>query len=218
MKAFVVVPAPSFPFEKLPAELRLIVYGMALGTGRTAHVSRYPASSEARTGSRLRSLLLSNRAICTEAREFLYSHLHFSFGAMNNFIVFMERIGDAKRFLTRLTIERSGTNLTTQAYQMLSQTARLRTLTITLPSYFKGTLKDHLNKHWESMKIFVFADAASQEESKRRLNIVTFRVGHEQKSVLGEDGQAIKLITPELNGYCKEFLGKKLEAHLKGSI
>jgi len=203
-----------------------MIYGHALGTNGTVHIAAAGHDYRGRRGlkasygaklhsdyhPRILSLLLVDRATYNEAREFLYKKQHFVFAAMADFNQFMRMIGDAKQFLTRITVDRSGTSILSKCYELLTEATRLQSFSICLPQNFKGTLAEHIDKHWESLAEFLMANCADAAESLRRLAKIAFTVGPAQSGVTDALGEPIRYITPRMNERCRERVKRLLRA------
>lgn len=235
MKALVLAPTSTYPFESLPAELRQMVYErvfcrgctMTMSNARWRHSSSiYPQHLElpnrqgvgfisTRSKPRYISLLMTNKLIYTEAIPFLYKGHNIVFGSMSQFNGTVKYLGSTARFLTSAVINKSGPKLTEHCYTLLNQLESLQTITITLPAVPTERLLVHIEKQWEHAKLFLLSVGVDEEESKRRLGLITFRVGPMQRNVLGSDGKVIKVITAELNEVCKSHLRKKISNHFQ---
>jgi len=222
-KALVFVPAPRFPFQKLPVELREMIYDEVAGTKGTISIgetqSRYQRS-QYRYDDRAKwtALLFTNRAISREARKSFYVHKHFVFNGMQKFITFMRQIGDARRFLTKLTVKRSSMRLLHEGFtQLLHTRARLQSFTFNLPTDFKGTLVEHINESWKTLGIYLLGDSADLTESLERLDRIVFAAGSRQ-GVTRRSGAPIGSITPDIKDLCKRRLRKRLLVHHEATV
>lgn len=100
--------------------------------------------------------------------------------------------------------------LATDFYKLLSVASRLRCFTITLPSKVCMPLGEHIDKHHESLLGYLAPKGVDRAEALRRLDTVCFDIGPAQRSVLNNKGEAIKVMTPELNVWCRDRVRGKL--------
>lgn len=223
LKAIVLAPAAKFPFEKLPAELRQIIYDLVLNSHgatriktrnehRGVRLLRCSFDTSSPTFVKPLSLLCVSRAVSNEAKEFLYKP-DFVFTTMSDLIWFLERIGKAKRHLISVTVERSGHNLTGQCCRLLSEAVKLRHFMVTFPSTFQGTMLQHMRKHWDHIQIFCLANHADLTASIERSKVVDYRVGPGQTSLVDRNGAPVRSITPAMNTWCKRYTRRELENH-----
>jgi len=132
---------------------------------------------------------------------------------MGDMTVFMERIGKAKEFLTKITIDRSGTLIAAKFNRQLIGAQRLQRFSICLSVNFKGTLQAHIDNHYEALGIYLLAHGADEAESLTRLKKITFTVGASQSGVTNVSGKPIRLITPEMNESCRRQIRGLLRKH-----
>ncbi|KAI6794222.1 hypothetical protein KC363_g4889 [Hortaea werneckii] len=240
LKAVVLAPTTTFPFERLPAELRQMVYERLFCRHCTvkfrafigheqneiwhhSNEDRPPQPRKRERGGpnlhrpepRCMSLLMTSKPIYTEASPFLYNGHNFFFQNMNHFNSFVQELGTSARFLTSALVAKSGTRLTECCYTLLNQLDSLQNITITLPAVPTERLPVHIEKQWEHAKLFLLSAGVDEKESIRRLDLITFRVGPTQRNVLGSDGKVIKVITAELNEACKKYLKMKIDRHFQ---
>ncbi|KAI7541441.1 hypothetical protein KC331_g8568 [Hortaea werneckii] len=233
LQAIVLTPTTAFPFESLPAELRQMVYErvfcrdctISMKYARWHHSnSTCPQSTpyrqsvsfiSTRSKPRYISLSMTNKLIYTEAIPFLYKGHDIVFNSMNQFNDFVQFLGLSARFLTSAMITKSGSKLTERYYTLLNQLESLQKITITLPAVPTERLLVHIEKHWEHAKLFLLSAGVDEEESKRRLSLITLRVGPTQRNVVGSDGKVIKVITAEINEVCKRYLMQKISKHFQ---
>ena len=206
-----------------------MAYGYVLRTNGTINISTISKTSRfvsrlklvAAFGAKLHSeerpralsLLLVDRATSNEAQEFLYKKQHFVFAAMGDMTVFMERISKAKDFLTKITVDRSGTLMAAICYRQLTGAQSLQRFYICLSVNFKSTLQAHVDKHYEALGIYLLAHGADEAESLTRLEKITFTVGASQSGVTNVSGKPIRPITPEMNGSCRRQIRGLLRKH-----
>ncbi|KAI7559905.1 hypothetical protein D0869_13407 [Hortaea werneckii] len=240
LKAVVLAPTTTFPFEKLPPELRQMVYERVFCRSCTTTVSAgkeigelnwQRSSNNHTTGQlakrqgvhpllprpepRFMSLLMTNKLIYTEARPFLYDGHDFDFYSMALFNSFVQKLGTSARFLKSALVAKGGVTRTARCYTLLNQLEKLQNITVTFPVRPVDHFFAHVEKHWEHAKLFLLSAGVDEEESKRRLGLITFRVGPTQRNVLGSDGKVIKVITAEMNEVCKRYLMKKIKRHFQ---
>lgn len=159
------------------------------------------------------SIVMVNHAIYDEAIEFLYRPRHFIAGSISMANEWLSEISTCRQWVTRLTIKNSGHSLTRKCYTHLCDATRLRYLKITLPATIKGTLAEHLDRHWTDLSIYLLSGGADLAKSLRRLDAVRFDIGPSMKGVLGDDGQRLKEMTAERQEWCKARLSAKLRKH-----
>ncbi|KAI7087477.1 hypothetical protein KC356_g4101 [Hortaea werneckii] len=233
LKALVLAPTTTFPFESLPAELRQMVYErvfcrsctMTMKDARWHHSNstcpqpplhqRSVGFISTRSKPRYMSLLMTCKLIYTEGIPFLYKGHNIVFNSMNQFNRFVQHRGSSARFLTSAVVTKSGPKLTERCYTLLNQLESLQKITITLPAVPTERLPVHIEKQWEHAKLFLLSAGVDEKESIRRLGLITFRVGPTQRNVLASDGKAIKVITSELNEQCKKYLRMKIDTHFQ---
>lgn len=222
LKGYIAVPATYFPFERLPLELRQRIYKLLFPLRRTVsldHVSHginYTYYSQDGSWSRRppptrkTSILCVNRAINAEAVEYLYRPTHFTSSSMNSLNTWLEKIGSCRQHLTRLTITKSGQNMISDCYELLADAVRLQYFEVTLPSTFRASLDEHMEKHWGGLKNYLLASGVNRKESLRRLDTVHVRIGPSQMSILNSEGDPMKEITRERQEACKTKLRGKV--------
>ncbi|KAI7310565.1 hypothetical protein KC315_g12568 [Hortaea werneckii] len=240
LQAIVLTPTTTFPFESLPPELRQMVYERVFCHGCTMKSSAHTSGMEyakwthsnhihsqqptkrqgvaldgARPGLRCLSLLLTSRLIYTEARPFLYSGHDFSFHSMKQFNNFVPRLGSSARFLKSALIGKGGVTLSARCYRLLHQLESLQKITITLPALPRDHISALVETQWEYIKLYVLAESVDEEESKRRLGLISFRVGLTQGNVLGSGGNVIGEITAGMNEACRRRLRRKIKRHFQ---
>lgn len=179
-------------------------------------VKGFPVKFDIPASPKRISLLLVNKMIGDEAVEYLYKKQHFFFDFMRDFNHDMARIGKGKRFITEITIHKSGSLLLPECYHLLSPCVRLQRFTVTLPTVpviQRKTLVEHMEQHWQWLRVYLLANQADHSESLRRLGVIHFRIGTTQNGIVGEDGKPVKLITPELERRCKDQIEAHLHAH-----
>lgn len=226
LKGYIAVPATYFPFEKLPQELRQRIYKLLFPPRRTVSLDHVYYRTESvsyvtQTGTwhhrpaptRRTSMLCVNRAINAEAVEFLYRPPHFTSYSMNTLNTWLEKIGSCRQHLTRLTITKSGQNIIADCYQLLADAVRLQSFEITLPSSFRASLDEHMEKHWGGIQHYLLAPGVDRKESFRRLDSVHFRIGPSQTGILNSEGDPMKEMTRERQEACKTKLRGKVVDH-----
>ncbi|RMY70372.1 hypothetical protein D0864_10899 [Hortaea werneckii] len=215
LKAVVFAPTITFPFVRLPVELRQMVYERLFCRNCTPKRRERVGPNATRPEPRHMSLLMTSKPIYTEAIPFLYNGHNFFFHNMSQFNRFVQELGTAARFLTSALVTKSGSKLTEHCYTLLNQLESLQRITLTLPAVPTERLSAHIDKQWEHAKLFLLSAGVDEKESMRRLDLITFRVGPTQRNVLGSDGKAIKVITTEMNELCKKHLRKKISRHFQ---
>ncbi|RMY54913.1 hypothetical protein D0864_13875 [Hortaea werneckii] len=241
LQAIVLAPTTTFPFQDLPPELRQMVYERVFCRSCTmdssAHTSgmerakwhhRNNTSSQqptkrkgvalscTRPEIRSLSLLLTSRLIYTEARPFLYNGHDFVFRSMKQFNSFVPRLGTSARFLKSALIAKGGARVSARCYTLLNQLESLQRITVTLPALPSAHISALVSYQWEHIKLFVLAEGVDEEESRRRLGLISFRVGPTQGNVLGSNGDVIREITADMNEACRERLvRRKLNRHFQ---
>lgn len=208
-------PTPYFPFERLLPELRQTVYKLVFTNkdpfflGNSV-IAKYHAD---RSHNLLKwtSLLRVNRAIGSEAKEVLWQSQHFIVDSMASAIHFLEGPQHGgRKYITRLTVKKSGPGLALDFYLLLTGATRLRCLTITLPSKTRMSLSEHIDKHYRTLICYLAPKGVDRGEVLRRLDTVCFDIGPAQRSVLDDKGESIKVMTPELNSWCRDRIRGKL--------
>lgn len=240
LQAIVLTPMTTFPFEKLPPELRQMVYERVFCRSctmdSTAHTTgmenakwnhsskihcQQPTKKQGvtldwpRPELRCMSLLLTNRLIYTEARPFLYNGHDFVFHSMKQFNSFVPQLGTSARFLKSALIIKGGVTLSKRCYTLLNGLERLQKITVTLPAVPTDHISVHVEKQWEHIKLFVLREGVDEEESRRRLGLISFRVGPMQGNILGSDGNVIREITAGMNEACRRRLRRRINRHFQ---
>ncbi|GAB1740592.1 hypothetical protein NU219Hw_g5687t1 [Hortaea werneckii] len=240
LQAIVLTPTTTFPFESLPAELRLMVYERVFCRSCTMVSSAHTSGMEnatwkhssnvhsqqpvkrpgvaldgTRPEPRCMSLLLTNRQIYTEARPFLYNGHDFIFHSMKQFNSFIPRLGTSARFLKSALIVKGGVTLSKPCYTLLNRLESLQKMTVTLPAVPRDDIVVHVSKQWQHIKLFVLGEGVDEEESKRRLGLISFRVGPTQENVLWSNGHVIREITTEINEACRWRMRRKINRHFQ---
>lgn len=240
LKAVVLASTTTFPFERLPVELRQMIYEFLfcrgcttkVFSGREMGVLSWQHSSNnhntrqlvkrqgvdhllTRPEPRFMSLLMTNKLIYTEARPFLYDGHDFDFYSMQLFNSFVQRLGTSACLLKSAFVAKGGVTRTGRCYELLNKLASLQNITVTFPVRPTDHLFAHAEKHWEHARLFLLSAGVDEKECTRRLDLITFRVGPAQRNVLGSDGKVIKGITAELNEQCKSYLRKKVHRHFQ---
>ena len=242
-RAYVAVKANHFPFMKLPLELRQSIYKMVLGnktaititakklecarthyklvkasTRRLSYrVSSVSSLQNALLESDTCSLLLTTRAISAEAIEFLYRGRHFTFPGIAIMVDWLSDIKECRKYVTHITCEKSGHRLTRACYVQLVHAVRLQYFKINLPLTFNGTLREHMDKHYRDLQIYLLARGADEAESLRRLDCIHFDIGPDQRGVRDNNGLVLRQMTPDMERSCKAFIRAKLQKHYKKS-
>jgi len=159
-------------------------------------------------------LLRVNRAVGSEATRVLWESQHFIIDSMASANCFLQgRQRSGRRYITRLTVTKSGPALATDFYKLLNVATRLRSLKVTLPSRFRMPLGEHIDSHYQSLVCYLAPTGADFEEATRRLDTVCFDIGPAQRTVLDDKGDPIKVMTPELNTWCRKRVRKHLLKH-----
>lgn len=211
-KAITFEPTTYFPFERLLPELRREVYKLVFANHSAINLSnhRIPVPRN------WTALLRVNHAIGSEAKEVLWQSQHFIVDSMAHATEFLEDAQrDGRRYITRLTITKTGPVIATKFYRLLQAALRLRHLTVRLPSNVRMPLTEHIDKHYQSLRYYLCPPNGDLTEALRRLDTVSFDIGSCQRSVLDEKGEPIKVMTPELNEWCKIRVRKRLLDHYK---
>jgi hypothetical protein len=159
------------------------------------------------------SILCVNRAINAEAVEFLYRPPHFTSYSMNTLNTWLDKIGSCRQHLTRLTITKSGQNMISDCYELLADAVRLQSFEITLPSSFRASLDEHMEKHWSGLKHYLLAPSVDRKESLRRLDMVHFSIGPSQTGILNSESDPMNEMTRERQEACKTKLRGKVLDH-----
>lgn len=166
---------------------------------------------------RVYSMLLVNRALSAEAKEFLYRDRTFNFTAMGTLDTWLKSIGVSKRHLTSLTVGMSSAKQSIACYRHIVDATHLQRFSVTLPGSQPEPLRKHIDKHWDAMSRYLLAGGADQTESIRRVGILHFTVGKSQRSVLSSTGEPITFITLELNEWCRERIRGLVRKHFAKS-
>lgn len=104
-------------------------------------------------------------------------------------------------------------------YELLADAVRLQSFEITLPSSFRASLDDHMEKHWNGLKHYLLAPGVDRKESLRRLDTVHFRIGPSQTGILNSEGDPMKEMTRERQEACKTKLcGKVLDHFVREAL
>ncbi|KAI7233205.1 hypothetical protein KC330_g5490 [Hortaea werneckii] len=164
---------------------------------------------------RCMSLLLTNRLIYTEARPFLYNGHDFIFHSMKQFNSLVPQLGTSACFLKSALIIKGGVTLSERCYTLLNGLERLQKITVTLPAVPRDHIVGHVEKQWEHIKLFVYGEGVDEEESKRRLGLISFRVGPTQRNVVASDGEAIREITAGMNEAWRRGLRRAINRHFQ---
>lgn len=166
---------------------------------------------------RVYSMLLVNRALGAEAKEFLYRDRTFNFTAMGTLDTWLKSIGISKRYLTSLTVGMSSAKQSIACYRHIVDATHLQRFSVTLPGSQPEPLRKHIDKHWDAMSRYLLAGDADQTESLRRVGNLHFTVGKSQRSVLSSTGEPITFITLELNEWCRERIRGLVRKHFTKS-
>jgi hypothetical protein len=156
-------------------------------------------------------MLLVNRALGAEAKEFLYRDREFNCTSAKRLGPWLDTIGDSKRYLTSLVVSGSSNKQSVRCYRQLAHAIRLQRFSITLPGSRSTSLVDHIDNHWDAVSRYLLASGIDQTESLRRVGILHFAVGKSQRSVLASNGAPITFITAELNEWCRD----RIRAHVR---
>lgn len=159
------------------------------------------------------SIVLVSRDMSKEAKEFLYRDRHFTFTGLKTMMEWLDTIGTCKKYLTRLTCEKSGVQLLPACYSSLSKAVRLEYFKITLPVKTRATIGEHIDIHYDDLKRYLLARRATEAESLRRLDGIHFDIGSGQKDVFDAKGVVLRTMTPELEEDCKRLIRGKLRKH-----
>jgi hypothetical protein len=166
---------------------------------------------------RVYSMLLVNRALGAEAKEFLYRDRRFKFTAMGILDAWLKSIGDSKRYLTSLTVASSTVKQSIACYRQIVDATHLERFSVTLPGSQPEHLGKHIDKHWDAMSRYLLAGGADETESLRRVGNLHFAVGKSQRSVLSSRGEPITFITLELNEWCRDRIRGLARKHFAKS-
>ena len=192
-----------------------MIYKHCLTRNYPIHVSRlgYDAATRKIWGGL--NVLLINRQFGGEARGFLYRDHQFIFDAMSDFCRFMRTIRrSGAKFLTHITVRESGFSMQADCYTFLKAATTLKTYKVTFCFKHKGSISSHVDKHYADMKIWLLHGGVGLEGALERLRKVTFDIGASQQGVLdNRNGAVIKVITPELNRLCLQWIGRHLRMH-----
>lgn len=226
LRAFVFAPTPRLRFLKLPLELRQRIYKLVFPAKPPVIIKtpakpprrkygweedKEPAPAPERRGPS--ALLRTNSTIFNEAREFLWTPQHFIADCMTGANSFLRDHSSYACFITQLTLRQSGSQLASHCYRLLSSATRLRHLTVTIPARERKPLRDHVQDHWQSLRIYVLAPGLSYDESLARLATVRLEIGPATLGVLDSDGKPIRVMTPQLLESCREYLKAHVKAH-----
>lgn len=159
------------------------------------------------------SIILANREISNEAREFAYRDRHFTFAGLKVMLDWLDAIGPGKKYLTHLSCEKSGHLLIPACYRHLAEAIRLQYFKITLPISVRAMIGEHIDRHYDELKRYLLARGADETESLRRLDGVHFDIGKEQMGVFDSNGVVLRTMTPELEEQCKRLIRGKLLKH-----
>lgn len=163
------------------------------------------------------SMLLVNRALGAEAKEFLYRDRVFNFTAMGVLDTWLKTIGDSKRYLTSLAVGLCTAKQSIACYRRIADATYLQRFSVTLPGSQPDPLVKHIDKHWDAMSRYLLAEGADQTESLRRVGNLHFAVGKSQRSVLSSRGEPITFITLELNEWCRDRIRGHVRKHFAKS-
>jgi len=166
---------------------------------------------------RIYSMLLVNRVLGAEAKEFLYRDRTFHFTAMGTLDAWLKSIGASKRYLTSLTVGMSTAKQSIACYRHIVDATHLQRFSVTLPGSQPDPLGKHIDKHWDAMSRYLLAGGADQTESLRRVGNMHFAVGKSQRSVLSSRGEPITFITLELNKWCRDRIRGHVRKHFAKS-
>lgn len=166
---------------------------------------------------RVYSMLLVNRALGAEAREFLYRDRVFNVNAMGVLDTWLKSIGDSKCYLTSLAVGMSTVKQSIACYRQLADATHLQRFSVNLPGSQPGPLHKHIDKHWDAMSRYLLAGGADQTESLRRVGNLHFAVGKSQRSVLSSKGEPITFITLELSEWCRDRIRGHVRKHFSKS-
>lgn len=158
-------------------------------------------------------ILLANREISAEAKEYLYRNQNFIFPSLDVMLDWLSVVGPCKRYITHMTCEKSGHRLVRKCYRLLSSVDSLQYFKITLPASLRADIDEHIDTHYEELKQYLLARNADKSEALRRLNGVHFAIGKEQLGVLDANSAPIREMTPELEEACKVVMRSKLRVH-----
>lgn len=236
-KAFVHVRTPRVSLDRLPLELRNMVYGFCFLRGGPINIRsgvvdipsrRCRHSQSSSKDSRRRSeghaddskdpigglnVLLINRQFGKEAKEFLYRGQTFVFGTRPDYILFMKSIGKSTRFLTHLNLRLSRCSRHVDCYNLLKNSPHLSTVNFALSSQYRGPITTHIDRQFEDMKEWLFHDNADQQTAPERLRKVSFEIGAHQSGVLDQQGDPLEAMTPDLRDGCLRRMQRHLEKH-----
>ncbi|OQN99907.1 hypothetical protein B0A48_14112 [Cryoendolithus antarcticus] len=201
------------PFEQLPPEIRVKIYDHVFsGSSTNITISKDNISTQRLSslyqGTICRgdaALLLVNRLVYSEAKALLCDNREFAFASMQDFNRWIPQIAGNVQFIQHLTIGRSTPGLLKQCYGLLRRATSLKSFQVTFSYTIKGTLKKHLDEHWEVAKPYFVGDGVSREEGKRRVDLVTFAVSPSQKGVLEDDGSVLKELTADHQAICHKW-------------
>lgn len=223
-----VIKSGPFPFDRLPLELRQNIYKLLFPSDNPINISaKYKKHNKEEwyNSPRNYSILLVNRAIGAEVKEFLYRPQHFVFNGTTTLMSWLNTIGSCRKFLSRLTVSKSGHLLIPKCYKLLCDATRLQYLKITLPSSRHASLEDHIDAHWKDLSPYLLAHLSDHEECLRKLDCIEFDVGPASHAVTNSHGRPINEMTVELQDWCKarirghlwELFAKKKTEQAKAS-
>jgi hypothetical protein len=224
LKAWVALPATHFPFERLPIELRQRIYKLLfppqdIVSLDSLTIRRDYIRQDQKFRSRKTAILRVNRAINAEVIGFLYHPSHFVSSAMGMLNDWLDNIGSSRQHLRRLTISKSGVNIIGNCYRLLADAVSLQFFEITLPSAARTTLDEHMERHWEGLKLYLLAHGIDRKESLRRLGVVHFKIGPSQNCILTAAGDAMREMTQERQESCRtKFRGKILDHFMRKAV
>lgn len=106
-KALILMPTSRFHVEKLPAELRQIIYKMCFQVDHRIELYRYGSGISARGLSNLKlaAILLTNRTTYYEALPLLYEVNKFQFDDFETATRFVMKSRVGRRYVATLTVE-----------------------------------------------------------------------------------------------------------------
>lgn len=158
-------------------------------------------------------ILLANREVSEEAKEYLYRDHNFIFPSLDVMFDWLDRIGPCKRYVTHMTCEKSGHRVIRECYRRLSSLDSLQYFKITLPASLRAPIEEHIDKHYDELKHYLLVHNANESESRRRFYGIHFAIGKEQLGVLDIDGVPYREMTRELERWCKKRILGKLREH-----
>ncbi|OQN99910.1 hypothetical protein B0A48_14115 [Cryoendolithus antarcticus] len=146
-----------------------------------------------------------------EAKDFMYQDREFIFPAMQDFIHWVPRIGSNVELLTHITVRKSGAKQLKDFYGILAKvpSGRLQQVQVALSAKFKAALRDHITDQWNKGEPFFVGDDISQDEGRRRVDLMIFTIGPSQKSVL--DSNDSEDVMKEISAEDREEIRKIME-------